>query len=148
MSWLRLLPYGLTALISLGGAYYLHSWDVDRLTHKHELALSAAETAAAQRCAAAQRITTEVSNDLQTRLAVLNNRLADAQRLRRADCIAVHPAAAAGGHDAATDDHGLPAPHGVTAGALIDFAGDAERVGLQLDACQSFIRQSYLFRGQ
>lgn len=101
--------------------------------------LAAAETALAAsiaQCAADKQVTTEVSRDYQKNLAALRSRLA-AHRVQPDRCIAV--ARPATGHDAASGTGVAAGSNGVSSGALIEYAGDAEQYRLQLIACQQFV---------
>jgi hypothetical protein len=98
----------------------------------------AALAASIAQCAADKQITTEVSRDYQNNLAALRTRLA-AHRMQPDRCISV--AGAAAGHDATAGAAVDAGSHGVSSGALIEFAGDAEEYRLRLIACQRFVRK-------
>lgn len=101
--------------------------------------LAAQEKAIVAKCEADKKLTSEVSNDYQQKIAALNRRVGKLRRLQSSACVPV--AGTPGGHDATTGASELPRPHGIIAGSLYDFGSDAEQIGLRLDACQEFIRK-------
>lgn len=144
MSWLLFIKnnwkwMGASA-VTLAVCFMLHKIDlmVVNAAHARDLATQAGRIETI--CQQAQTITAEVSNDYQNQLSALNKRLADLKRMQH--CVPVfHPPGAAAGHDAAAGDGKLPGPDGVPSDVLYDFAADAEKVRLQLLACQSFVRK-------
>jgi hypothetical protein len=125
----KILGAGLAVALTL----LVNSWRVDAGK------LAAAETALAAsiaQCAADKQVTTEVSRDYQKNLAALRSRLA-AHRVQPDRCIAV--ARTPTGHDAASGAGVATGSNGVSSGALIEYAGDAEQYRLQLIACQQFV---------
>lgn len=126
--------------VTVAVCFMLHKIDLMVVDAAHARELTAQAGRIEKICQQAQSITAEVSNDYQTKLSALDKRLADLKRLQR--CVPVnHPADAAGGRDAAPGHGQLPGPDGVYSDVLYDFAADAEKVRLQLIACQSFIRK-------
>lgn len=142
MNWFRLIPYVLTIMLTAGACWTVHGWLVDRLETRHAADLLTQKLAVTAQCRAAQKVTMEVSHELQGRFSDLNRRYA-AARLRQSDCTVVYSPGTPAGHDAAPRDQGLLRPNGITAGQLREYARDAEAVGLQLDACQAFAQQAW-----
>jgi len=97
----KLIPYALTGLFVAILAYGLHDMRVEILQSRHRSALQAQAGEMATKCEEAQKVTREVSNDLQTRLRALNRRYADAVGVRSQYCVYVHPAGTPSGSDAA-----------------------------------------------
>lgn len=117
-----------------------HKLDVARIEAKHSLAIAAVKKAMTAECTKAQAITSKVSHEYQIQLGTLNSRLSAAQRLHDHRCVAV-TLPAARGHDAGTAGKELSGGDaGIAAASLIDLAGRAEKVRIQLKACQQFIR--------
>lgn len=148
--FLMLLKYWqpLAAAIATAAlAWLLHSVDVHRLEAKHQRNLVSNAAAIQAECTADKRLTAEVSNDYQTRIAALNNELAAVKRLRPSKCVVPTPIPAPGRNEATSRTK--PAEEdGVTSDALYDFAGEAEQYRLQLIACQAFITKTWEARGQ
>lgn len=121
-------------------ALLTHKLDAAYYGHEQQVALDDQQKDLNAKCEKAKQITSEVSNDYQAKNTLLVKRLA-ALSVRPRQCVPIM-ASSAGGHDGSTPDARLSQPHGVYSDALIQFAGDAEQVGLQLDACQSFVRKA------
>lgn len=123
-------------------AFGLHRLDTSWREVRHAKALENAKTEAAEQCAADKLVTQEVSRGYQTRLAVLNDQLARARRVRNT-CVVPSTAQPADGRDAATGAGEPVRPHvGVATDALLDFAAEAEQYRLQLLSCQDFVNRS------
>jgi len=142
--WQPILAAIVTALLALGA----HKLDVYRINELHKSALKAQAEALIEQCEKDKKLTTEVSRDYQNNIANLNRKLADAKRMRASAETCVSITGTTGGRDAAKEDTGLRGTHGVAAESLFDFSGDAEQVGLQLDACQAFIKKTWAARGR
>lgn len=82
-------------------------------------------------------IAQEVSNDYQKKLSALDIKLRDLQRVYERTCIPIDRGT--GRRNAASSAGELPRSDGIPATALLEYAGDAERVRLRLIACQDFI---------
>lgn len=145
--WRQLAGFlvGLVVVSLIDGA--VHRFQVAALEKSHAAQLEAQKADLMALCAKTKQTTEEVSHDYQNQLSTLRDQLARAKRVRPSTCIPVHVAQPAAGRDGAAQHPELPlADGGVAADALLDFAYDAEQVGRQLDACQSFItkeRQTY-----
>lgn len=82
----------------------------------------------------------EVAHANQMRLRALDRQYDDLKRMwDNAVCIPVTDAAS-GCHDAGAGAE-LPRCHGIVAEALLSYAREAERVRLQLIACQDYVRR-------
>lgn len=91
-------------------------------------------------CNEVQETTREVSHDYQTKLANLNAKYAALKRMHY--CVPIN-VKTPGRRNATEGDKGLPrADGGITSEALREYARDAEQTGLQLDACQDFLRRT------
>ena len=117
----------------------LHMLAVHALEVKHRAALVTQQIKMITSCEADKRITLETSYDYEQSLSVLADRLVDARRVSKHVCVVPTSKPAARHNDAAPDTR-FSETYGVPATAFIDYAGDAEAVGLQLDATQRFIR--------
>lgn len=135
--WKAIAGAGVALLI----AFALHSLDVGRLEIKHAAALSAQQTTLEAKCRTDKAITEGVSNELQKKLSDRTRQL-NALRVRPPRCIPVIADAAAG-HDAAPAGEKLPDKNGLPSSVLYDLAADAEKTGLQLDACQGFVKKTW-----
>lgn len=117
----------------------LHKIDVTRIEAKHEAQITSLRNAMTEACNVAQETTRKVSHEYQIQLGTFNSRLSAAQRLHDHRCVAV-TLSPARGHDAAPAGKELSGGDaGIAAGSLIDLAGRAEKVRLQLKSCQQFI---------
>lgn len=95
--------------------------------------------AQAEQCEKNKQITEKVSNDYQNNLAKLN---LDLGRLRKrpATCIAVQSTSDSSGHNGSDFRQFNVRPYGISDQWLYDYAGDAERYRIQLNACQTFVK--------
>ena len=121
-----------------GLLWLLWTADVARLNKAHETALEAQRQSLVAQCEKDKAITKEVSDELQTQLDDARSQLARAKRVQPNRCVPVL-ADPAKRNDATPGDTQLHHADGVYSDALLDFAYDAEVVGRQLDACQSFV---------
>lgn len=121
----------LSATVALVFAYLLHTVVLNARLSAQEVDLRLA-------CAKAQSISYEVSNEYQSNLSNLDNRLRDLNRVHT--CVPI--ANTTSGRDGSATGQGYARENGVDSKDLYDFAGDAERYRLQLVACQSFIRRA------
>jgi hypothetical protein len=142
---------GIVAVVVGALALGLHTLDVYRIEAKHAAALKSQQATLEKRCEDEKKITEEVMYDLQQKVSSLNARVIASKRLRPATCVPVALDAARLDHGK-TDDAGLSRQDaksfGLSSDALIDFAADAESVGLRLDACQDFIRKTWALNGE
>jgi hypothetical protein len=140
----------LGAAAALFGAGAAAGWNINgwRLAVKHAEELKAQEKALVADCQADKKITREVSDDFQKKNRLLNKHIDDLNRVHNPSAICVPVAGAAGGSDGAAAGAGPAGAHGVNAGALLAFAGEAERYRLQLIACQEFITRTWKAKGQ
>ena len=117
----------------------LHKLDVGRIEAKHATEITRLRNAMTEACNVAQETTRKVSHEYQIQLGSLNSKLSAAQRLHDHKCVAV-TGITSSRHDAASAGKELSGRDaGIAAGALIDLAGRAEKVRIQLIACQSFV---------
>lgn len=140
IAWLianiRIVAIGSLIVACFGAGWYVRGeYDASRLESK----LKAQEKAIVAQCEADKKLTSEVSNGYQQKIAVLNRRLGELKRMHQSVCVPV--AGTAGGRDATQGAGELPRQNGIDAGSLYDYGSDAEQVGLRLDACQEFIRK-------
>ena len=135
------------AILAAMAGFLLHSFIVNGIQAKHALELKSQETALNKQCDDDKALTMEISNGLQQKNRNLATQLDRLKRVQPERCVVPAPSKPPGGHDAAPGDTELSGQHGVTAGALYDFAADAEQTGLKLDACQSFILKTWESRG-
>jgi hypothetical protein len=140
IAWLianiRMVAIASLATACFGSGWYVRGeYDASRLKSQ----LMEQERAIVAQCEADKKLTSEVSNEYQKKITVLNRRVGELKRLHSAVCVPI--AGTPGGHDAAEGAGKLPRPHGIAAGPLYDFGDDAEQVGLRLDACQDFVRR-------
>jgi hypothetical protein len=135
------------AILTAGVAFLLHSFIVNGIKVEHALDLKNQALALNQQCDDDKALTREVSNGLQQKNRNLSAQLDRLKRVQPDRCIVPAPSKPPGRHDAAPPDPELSGQNGVTAGALYDFAADAEQTGLKLDACQSFILKTWQSRG-
>ena len=140
----KLLAIGGAALAMFSAGWYVESRLAEsRLEH----ALEAQETALLAACKADKAITKEVADELQTKNAALARRIADLKRLHPPTCIVPTPNTAIGGN-AGSSGTVASGTNGITADALLDFAGESERYRLQLISCQDFITKTWSAKGQ
>lgn len=143
-----LLPYFLTVIITGGAGWWIHGLLMDRQEFYWQDQLRTRTAKVEADCKETIKLSQEVSDGLQTRIIDLDRKLANAARLRKQQCVVVGAASTTTGVNAASNSAGLSGNHGIPAAALIDFAGQAEKTGLQLDACQDFIRRVWAKNGQ
>lgn len=135
--WVHLVAIGVLFLTIFGMGW--------KTGYDHRAARVPAELAAqlkadTAQCNADKKLTKEASDGYQTHIADLNSRLARTKLLYASQpCVPV--TGIARGSNGASGDKGLPAAHGVAATALIEYGGDAERVGVKLDALQGFVQR-------
>ena len=134
---LRYWPYIIGAIALAGIIFTVLSWRADSIRlDKCEADYSDALEAITDMQAQADK-EREQANEYHTNLNSVQRELDRVKRVRPSRCIC--PAQAARACDApASADNQLHQSHGVTTDSLYDFAADAERVRLQLDACQSW----------
>lgn len=144
----------LAVLVTLGGAYKVHSWRVDSLKMEWQAEksqdLAKQKTALTATCNAEKALTQEVSNVYQNRIAGLDRQLSHARGLLSRSCVSVEGSAPLR-HDEAP---GVRRPAGqgfkgsgmassqdgrLPAAVFLDLVGEGERYRLQLLACQSFV---------
>ena len=140
-----LLAVIVTALVVGLLAYFLHTWSVARIEASNADALEDQKEALNGQCQKDKQITEETSHAYQTQLTALRDQLAAVKRLQPNRCIPT-VAKPAFGYDAAPPHPGFPRADGVFTDDLYDFAADAEQVGLQLDACQGFVKKVWSSR--
>jgi len=90
-------------------------------------------------CKDAMAITTKVGVEYETKISRLNGKLR-AIRLRPAICVPL-ASSTASGDNASAGRNQLAGTHGIDAGQLLEFAGDAESYRIRLISCQDFVRQ-------
>jgi hypothetical protein len=129
-------------------AYGLHTLDVYRIEDRHRVAMEAQAQAMAQKCKDDKTITQGVSNAYQKKLADLNRRYRDLGRVQQHECVALSASGPSGGRDAASPSGGHVYAHAVDPSQLFEYADDAERIRLQLIACQSFVSGTWASQGQ
>lgn len=122
---------------TLSLSWMLHTLDVHRIEARQVSEIATVKTAMAAECNKAQETTRKVSHDYQTKLAALDARLSAARRMHDNRCMSVTGIPATGHH--AGTAGGKLSGRDVEAAGLIDLAGRAERVRIQLIACQGFI---------
>ena len=133
-----------TALGVIAICFLLHKVAIYRLEAKHLEALNAAVNKVVASCEEQKAVTEEISHDYQTKLAGLNKRIADLNRLYRDTKVKLDNTGKTHGRNAAQIDKGLRIKDGVSVGDLLDYARDAEEVGIKLDSCQAFVNRSLL----
>jgi len=129
---------GAVGAAACAALWLLWSLDVAQLELDHKNALAAQKQSLTEQCEKDKAITKEVSDELQTQLDDVRSQLARAKRMQPNRCVPVL-ADPAKRDDATANDAQLHHTDGVYSDALLDFAYDAEVVGRQLDACQSFV---------
>lgn len=139
------LQGAIVAIATAAIAFGLHSLSVSWIEVKHEKQLTAQAASLKKECDAEKKITEEVSYELQNKISDLDRRANEFKRLRP-DCIPIITHAASRDNDAKGDAGFSGSNEGVNSEALFDFAADAERVGLQLDACQGFIKKTWALK--
>lgn len=137
-----ILTVGITAALVGLSAWALHSWSVSRLEARQKTELAGLQTTLQNQCQKDKQITEEASREYQNQLTDLRGQLATVKRVQPNRCIST-PTRPASGRDGAATNAQLPHPDGVFTDDLFDFAADAEQVGRQLDACQSFIKKAW-----
>jgi hypothetical protein len=135
------------AILAAMVGFLLHSFIVNGIKARHASELKTQQEALNKQCDDDKALTMEISNGLQQKNRNLAAQLGRLKRLQPNRCVVPAPSKPPGGHDAAPGNTELSGQHGVTAGALYDFAADAEQTGLKLDACQSFILKTWKSRG-
>jgi len=148
IDWGILLGVVIGAVVTYAIMADIQASRIADLDAAHAKAIKDQETALNDQCAKNKQLTTEVSNDYQSQLTDLRRQLAAVKRVQPNRCIVPTPAKPTGGRDAAAANQELPHTDGVYTDDLFDFAADAEQVGRQLDACQSFITKTWQARGQ
>lgn len=114
----------------------IHNHIIANLEEDHKKTLAAQIQFDINKCNDDKQITSEISHGLQNDLNALNDKL---KRLRQQPAKCLHVTNPASRHDA-TASKGINAGSDeVAAGALIDYAGDAEKYRLQLVSCQGFV---------
>jgi hypothetical protein len=131
----KAISYIAVFLAGLSLGWYVHS-RIAESTLKS--ALASQQAALIKQCEDSKKITMEVSREYQSKITALNGRVA-ALRLRPAKCVPVTKPAT--GHNGEASGNEPARPHGVDAGFLIDYAGEAEKYRLQLISCQDFVRK-------
>lgn len=133
------LPELATALLVGAIGWLLHSGAMDHASLLAAQKLAAQASSINTACTNAQNKTTEISNALAKKLVIVNNKLADAERLHPSRCVPTFDhIGPAGQHDAATGDAGYAARNGITSDALRAYAAECETIGSQLDSCQDY----------
>lgn len=139
MIWLaanwRLVAYGAAFLAVFGSGWHVRGIIAE---HSLESALSDQKASLIAQCDADKKITSEVSNDYQSKIQTLNNRIASLKRLRPAGCVPISSPTSGHNEAAGNLDAGT---HGITAESLIEYGGDAEKYRLQLIGCQDFVNR-------
>lgn len=133
---LKIIAIGAAILAIFSSGWWVESQLAE---NRLEKALSEQETALHAQCDADKKLTSEVSNGLQKKLSATNARLNELKRVYAATaCVPI--ARAASGDNAANGAKPV-GQDGVTTQALLDYGNDAEKIRLQLDSCQEFIRK-------
>lgn len=141
---------GICAIACITGILWFgYRWGV-RVEHdRGQKSLSAQIAADAKQCNNDKQITEEVSSEHQRQIIDLRNQLDSIKRVRPNACIPVHVANSPSGHNDTPANSQFPKPDGsVDSYTLLDFAYDSEQIGLQLDACQNFIKATWKSKGQ
>lgn len=138
--WKVIAAIALAAILVVFACYVTHRLD----NQSKQDALTAQKVEISKQCEQAQQTSNEVSHDYQNQLSSLRDELDAAKRVQPHACIPIHTPASTSRHFTATPDKRLHQTNaGLDSNDLLDFAGDAEQVGRQLDACQMFIAKSY-----
>ncbi len=119
--------------------WMLHMLVVNSIDTKHAAQITSIKAAMTVTCNNAQEKTRKISHDYQIQLSSLNSRLSSAHGLHDNHCVAITIDSAGGYHAAATGKE--LSGRNVRADRLLDIAGRAEKVRLQLKACQSFLKE-------
>lgn len=152
--WQPIAAAALAMLITGYVSHVWHGWATDRLNASHAAAMAEQVTLLRKECDTAQNLTKGVSSEYQKKNTRLSAELARVKRLyggEAARCVPVasNPAGHSGAATGAvvSGAHGVAAS-GITSGALIDYAGDAEQVRLRLIGCQDFVRRVWAAHGR
>lgn len=133
---IKLIAYLVAALAVAGMAWKVADWK-EKASQLDAAKQELSDTIA--KCENDKKITKEVSNGYQNKLAARDARIAELKRLP-AKCI-VPTAGTTGGRDASTTGAITPGTYAVDSRILIDYAGDMEKYYHQLIACQEFVRR-------
>lgn len=128
------LGIGILACLSIGG-YITHLWDESSL----ESALKEQKTALVDQCVKDKKLTTEASNDYETKITALNKHIADIKRVRPSKCLPI-VARNTNGTISSAGGTGNGGENGVDSDALYDYAALAEKYRLQLIGLQNFVK--------
>lgn len=137
----------LTAVIALCLAIGAHALDITRIETKQQIELSTQAKSLIAECQKDKQLTTDISNDYETKLSALNHQL-DTLRLQPSTCISVSTASGPARHTGSTRIPKLSGQNGVASTTLYSYAGEAEKYRLQLISCQSFVKKVWTARGQ
>lgn len=141
----------ITAVITAGAAYKLHSWDVDKInlrdTAAKSVAVSNQSTTDQAQCTKDKDVTDAVSKNYEAQLADLNQQLVNL-RMRPATCVAITGLEPARNSTGRSDGAASGRQHadgdvtahrgGITSSYLEDFAGRCERYRDQVISLQQF----------
>ena len=141
LNTLKIVAAVLITLAVCAGVYTVR---INVLEKQHIKALDKQKTDLQKQCAEEKAVTTEVSNELQTKYSALAGQYNKLKRVRPSYCVPV--TGPTGGRDGTGTDGKLSRPHGVNSDDLIDYGRDAEQCRLQLMACQSFIKKTWALK--
>lgn len=135
----KLLAMGGAVIALFSSGYYVSSRIAES---RQERALAAQELKLQAECAADKKLTEDNSHAYQTKVSALSRQLADARRMFSTKCIVPVTGEAVGSHGGAgTGEHGRQ--NAVSAGTLIDYAGECEQYRLQVISLQEFINDTW-----
>lgn len=139
--WLAIIKYwqvGAGALAAFAISWMLHMIDVTRIENNWRDKMEAAIADVAKACADSKKLTEENDREYTKQIDDLGRKLAAAKRMQPTRCI-VPVAGQAGVGDGRAAGDKLHRQNGVTSDALFDFAGECERLRVQVISLQSFI---------
>lgn len=148
MNWLILLGAIPTFLITGGLGIFLHNWDVSRLESRQEKALTEQAENLNKQCTDDKKTVENNNATLENDLSNYRSQLGALKRVRKPTCVVMPSTRATNGSPASGSTTELPRQDGVTSESLLDLAGDAESVRLQLRSCQDFVNQVWKANGQ
>lgn len=133
---------GVGALLMAILAFGLHSCDVKRIDDMNKDALAKQVMQDQTQCDEQKKLTQEVSNDYEKKIAALNSRhAADISKLRVNNTCAI-VAVPTSGYNASSGANGLSRNVGIQAWDIIDSAAACDKNTEQLMACQAFIKKA------
>lgn len=138
--WSQILCFIIGIAISAFAVWHLHTYLRDKATIACTAAISAQKTESANACAAATKISEDITRENEAKISDLQRRVADAKRLQPSPTIRINNLPETASKTDAIGQSGLRGGYEVQTGPLYDLAGNAQEIVINFTSLQNYVR--------